>query len=165
MPANLEDLAVATGLKKVSFHSNPKERQCQIMFKLPYNFTHLTCQQSSAHNSPSQSSTVREPRTSKCSSWIQNRQKNQRSHCQYLLDHKKSKKKFQKNLYFCFIDYTKIFECVDHNKLGKLLKEMGIADHLTWLLRNLYAGQEATVRTEFGTMDCFQLGKGVCQYT
>ena len=70
---------------------------------------------------------------------------------------------FQKNIYFCFIDYAKAFDCVDHNKPWKILKEMGIPDHLTCLLRNLYAGQEATVRTGHGTTDWFQIGKGVCE--
>ena len=69
---------------------------------------------------------------------------------------------FQKNIYLCFIDYAKVFVCVDHNKLWKILKEMGIPDHLTCSLRNLYAGQEVTVRTGHGT-DCFQIGKGVHQ--
>ena len=69
----------------------------------------------------------------------------------------------QKNIYFCFIDYAKDFDCVDHNKLWKILKEMGIPDHLTRLLRKLYAGQEATVRTGHGATDPFQIGKGVCQ--
>ena len=72
-------------------------------------------------------------------------------------------RKIQKNIYFCSIDYVKAFDCVDHNKLWKILKEMGIPDHLTCLLRNLYAGQEATVRTGHGTKDWFQIGKGVCQ--
>ena len=75
----------------------------------------------------------------------------------------KKAREFHKNIYFCFIDYTKAFDCVDHNKLWKILKEMGIPDHLTYLLRNLYAGQEATVRTGHGTTDWFQIGKGVCQ--
>ena len=75
----------------------------------------------------------------------------------------KKAREFQKNIYFCFIDYTKAFDCVDHNKLWKILKEMEIPDHLTCLLRNLYAGQEATVRTRQKTMDWFQIGKGVCQ--
>ena len=70
---------------------------------------------------------------------------------------------FQKNIYFCFIDYAKAFDCVDHNKLWKILKEMGMPDHLTCLLRNLYAGQEATVRTGHGTTVWFQIGKGICQ--
>ena len=72
-------------------------------------------------------------------------------------------KEFQKNIYFFFIDYTKSFDCVDHHKLWKILKEIGIPDHLTCLLRNLYAGQEATVRTGHGTTDCFQIRKGVHQ--
>ena len=73
----------------------------------------------------------------------------------------KKAKEFQKNIYFCFIDYAKAFGCVDHNKLWKILQEMGIPDHLTWLLRNLYAGQEATVRTRHGTTDWFQIRKGI----
>ena len=72
-------------------------------------------------------------------------------------------REFQKNIYFCFIDYARAFDCLDHNKLWKILKEMGIPDHLTCLLRNLYAGQEATVRTGHGTTHWFQIGKGVCQ--
>ena len=72
-------------------------------------------------------------------------------------------REFQKNIYFCFIDYAKAFDCVDNNKLWKILKEMGIPDHLTCLLRNLYAGQEAPVRTGHGTTDWFQKGKGVHQ--
>ena len=70
---------------------------------------------------------------------------------------------FQKNIYFCFIDYAKAFDCVDHNKLWKILKEIGIPKHLTYLLRNLYVGQEATVRTILGMTDWFQISKGVCQ--
>ena len=69
-------------------------------------------------------------------------------------------REFQKNIYFCFIDYTKAFDCVDHNKLWKILQEMGIPDHLTCLLRNLYAGQEATLRTAHGTADLFEIRKG-----
>ena len=131
------------------------------MFKLLHNCTYLTCQQNNTQNSPSLASTVQEPWTSRCSSWISKRQRNQRSNCQHSLDHWKSKR-VPKNIYFCFIDYTKAFSCVDHNKLWKILQEMGIPDHLTCLLRNLYAGQEATVRTGHGT-DWFQIGKGVRQ--
>ena len=72
-------------------------------------------------------------------------------------------REFQKNTYFCFIDYVKAFDFVDHDELWKILKEMGIPDHLICLLRNLYAGQEATVRTGHGTTDWFQIGKRVCQ--
>ena len=75
----------------------------------------------------------------------------------------KKARQCQKNIYFCFIDYAKVFDCVDHNQLWKILKEMGISDHLTCLLRNLFAGQEATVRTGHGTTDWFQIGKGVRQ--
>ena len=73
----------------------------------------------------------------------------------------KKTREFQKNISFCFIDYAKAFDCVDHNKLQKILKEMGIPNHLTCLLRNLYAGQEATVKTGHGTTDWFQIEKGV----
>ena len=75
----------------------------------------------------------------------------------------KKARELQKNIYFCFIDYAKAFDYVDHNKLWKILKMMGIPDHLTCLLRNLYAGQEATVRTENGKTNWFQIEKGVCQ--
>ena len=74
----------------------------------------------------------------------------------------KKAKQFQKNI-FCFLDYATAFDCMDHNKLWKILQEMGIPDHMTCLLRNLYASQEATVRTGHGTIDWFQIGKGVCQ--
>ena len=85
---------------------------------------------------------------------------NQKSNCQYPLDYMKSKR-ILKKIHFCFIDYTKAFDYVDHNKLWKILKEMGIPDHHTCLLRNLYAGQEATVRTGHGTTDWFKTGEGV----
>ena len=75
----------------------------------------------------------------------------------------KKAREFQKNIYFCFTDDTKAFDCVDHNKLWKILKKMGIPGHLTCILRNLYAGQEAAVRTKHGTTDQFQIGKGVQQ--
>ena len=91
---------------------------------------------------------------------------NQKSNCQHPLDHQKSKRVptiKQKNIYFCFIDYAKAFDCVDHNKLWKILEEIGISGHLTCLLRNLYTDQEATVRTGHGTTDWFQIGKGVRQ--
>ena len=143
MPANLENSAVATGLEKVSFHSSPKEEQCQRMPKLLYNCAHFTYQQGNTQNPSSQASAVHELRTSRCTSWIQKRQENQRSNCQQSLDDRG----FQKNIYFCFIDYPKTFDYVDHNKLWNILEETGLSDHLTCLLRNLYAGQEASVRT------------------
>ena len=88
-------------------------------------------------------------------------QRKQRSNFRHPLDHQKSKR--VPEFYFCFIDYAKVFDCMDHNKLWNILKEMGIPDHLTCLLRNLYAGQEATVRTGHETTDWFQIGKGVHQ--
>ena len=95
-------------------------------------------------------------------------QRNQRSNCQQLLASKKQEiiekaREFQKNICFCFIDYTKASDCVDHNKLWRVLQEMGIPDYLTCLLRNLNAYQEATVRTGHGTTDWFQIQKGACQ--
>ena len=88
------------------------------------------------------------------------RQRNQRSNCQNSLDHREARE-FQKNI--CFKDYTGAFDCVHHNELWKTLKEMGIPDHLTYLLRNVYMGQEATVRTLYGTTDWFRIEKGVQQ--
>ena len=107
-------------------------------------------------------STVHELWTSRCSSWIQKRQRNQRSSCQHPLDHWKCKR-IPENIFFCFIDCTKAIDGVDQNKLWKILQEMGIPDHLTCLLRNLHEGQEATVRTDHGTTQWFQTGKGVGQ--
>ena len=89
-------------------------------------------------------------------------EKAEESYCQHLLDHQK-RNRVQKNIYLWHIDYAKAFECVDHNKLWKILAEVGIPDHLTCVLRNLNAGQEAIVRTGHGTTDCFQIGKGVHQ--
>ena len=94
--------------------------------------------------------------------WILKRQRNQRSNGQYPVDHRESKRVPEKHLLLLY-DYAKAFDCVDHNKLWKILKEMGIPDHLTCFMRNLYAGQEATVRTGHGTTDWFQIGKGVSQ--
>ena len=115
------------------------------MLKLPHNCTCLTRQQSNAQTSPCQA----------MFQWIQKMQRNQRSNCQHLPSHWK-KREFQKSIYFCFTNYAKVFLTVQ-----KILKEMGITDHLTCLLRNLYAGQEATVRTGHRTTDQFQIGKGV----
>ena len=113
-------------------------------------------------NSSNQASTVHELWTSRSSSWILKRQKNQRSipNIRWIIE---KAREFQTNIYFCFIDYTKAFDCVDHNRLWKILLEMGIPDHLTCLLRNLYVGQEATGRTGHGTVDWFKIGKGICK--
>ena len=161
MPTNLENSAVATGLEKVSFHSNLKERQCQRMFKLPTVFLshtskamlkilqarlqkYVNCKFPDVQVEFRKGTGTRDQIANIC--WII-----------------KKAREFEKNIYFCFIDYAKAFDCVDHNKLWKTLKEMGIPDHLTCLLRNLYEGQETTVRTGHGTTDWFQIGKEVCQ--
>ena len=137
MPENLENSTVAIGLEKISFYSNPKEGQCQTMFKLPHNCIHYTCQQGNAQNPSSQISTVCEPRTFRCSRWISKGRgiRDQIANIHWIIE---KSREFQKNIYFCFIDYAKAFDCVDHNKLWKILKEMGIPDHLTCPLRNLY---------------------------
>ena len=111
MPASLENSAVSTGLEKASFHSNAKLRQCQRMFKLPYDCTNPTCQQCNTQNSLSKVSTVHEARTSRCSNWIQKRQRNQKSNCQHPLHHRKHKRVLEKKkkIYFCFTDYAKAF--------------------------------------------------------
>ena len=139
MPANLENSAVATGLEKVSFHCSPKERQCQRMFKLPHNCTHLTCnkilqarlQQYMNCELPDVQAGFRKGRGTR----------DQIVNIRWIME---KGREFQKNIYFCFIDYAKSCDCVNHNKLCKILQEMGIPDHLTCLLTNLYAGQEAS---------------------
>ena len=155
MPPNLENSAVSTGLEKVSFHSNPKERQLQRVFKLQHNCTHLTCQESYAQNSPM----VREMRTYRCSHWIQ-KSKEQETKLPTSTGSKKKQENSRKNNHFCFIDYAKDFDCMDQNKLGNSSRG-GHTRPLTCLLRNVYAGQEAIVRTRIGTMDWFQNGKEV----
>ena len=162
MPANLENSAVATGLEKVSFHSNPKERQCKecsnyctitlishaskVMLKI----LQARLQQYVNHELPNVQAGFRKGRGTR----------DQTANICWIIE---KAREFQKKIYFCFIDYAKAFDCVDHNKLWEILKEIGISDHLICLLRNLYAGQEATVRTGHGTIDSFQIGKGVRQ--
>ena len=161
MPTNLENSALATGLEKMSFHSNPKDnaKECsnyhtivltshasKVMLKilqarLPQ---YMNCELPDVQAGFRKGRGTRDQIANIC--WII-----------------KKARKLQKNIYFCFIDYTKAFDCVDCSKLWKILQEMGIPDHLTCLLRNLYAVQEATVRTRHETMDWFQIGKGVCQ--
>ena len=153
---------MATGLEKVSFHSNPKERQSQRMLKL------LTIALIS-HTSKVMLKILQVRLQQYVNSELPDVQagfrKGRGTRDQIANIHRIIKKagKFQKNIYFCFIDYAKAFDCVDHNKLWKFLNETGIPDHLTCLLRNLYAGQEATVRTGHGITDWFQIGKGVHQ--
>ena len=151
MPANLENSAVATGLEKVSFHSNPKESSnyCTIAFisqasKVMLKILQARLQQYVNRELPDVQAGFRKGRGTR----------DQIANICWII---KTAREFQRNIYFCFIDYA------DHNKLWKILKEMGIPDHLICLLRNLYAGQEATVRTGHGTIDWFQIGKGVRQ--
>ena len=143
---------MSTGLDKVSFHFNPKERQCQRMLKLPHislishaskvmlKILQAMLQQHVNHELPDAQAGFRKGGGA-------------RDHIANIRWIIKKVREFQKNIYFCFIDYTKAFDCVDHNKLWKVLKEMGIPDHLTYLLRNMCAGQETTVRTGHGTTD------------
>ena len=146
---------MATGLEKVSFHSSPKERQCQRMLishasKATLKILQARLQQYMKHELPDvQAGFIRGTGT-----------RDQIANIRGIME---KTREFQRNIYFCFIDNAKAFDCVYHNKLWKILKEKGIPDHLTCLLRNLYAGQEATVRTEHGTTDWFQIGKGVRQ--
>ena len=130
MLAILENSAVATELEKGQFSFQSQRKAMPKNVQITINCTHFTCQQGNAQNSPSQASAVCEHRTSRCSSRIRKGKRNQRSKCQHPLDHRKSKG-IPKNIYFCFIYYAKAFDCVDHNKLWKILKEMEIPDHLT----------------------------------
>ena len=159
MPANLENSAVATGLEKVSFHSNPKERQCQRMFKY--------CTIAIISHASKVMLKILQERLQQYMNWeLANVRagfrKGRRSKDQIANIHWIIKKgwEFQENIY-CFLDYTKAFDCMDHNKLQKILKKMGVPDHLTQILRNMYASQEASVRTGHGTVDWFQIQKGV----
>ena len=127
------------------------------MFKLSHNCTQLTHYHNNAQNSPSQASTVRELWTKLDLETAEEPEIKLPTSTGSLIKQQSSRK-----IYFCFTDYAKAFDCVNHKKLWRILKEMGIPDHLTCLLRNLYAGQEATVRTKHGT-DWLQIGKGECQ--
>ena len=147
---------MATGLEKVSFHSNPKE--CSNYFiialilhasKVMLKILEARLQQYVNQEIPDVQAWFRKGRGSR----------DQIANISWIIE----KSEFQKNIYFCFIYYTKAFDYVDHNKLWKILNEMGIPDHLTCLLRNLYAGQEATVRTGHGATDWFWIRKGVRQ--
>ena len=161
MPANLEKSAVATGLEKVSFHSNSKERLCQRM--LP------PAQMYSFHTSKVMLKILQGRLQQYVNQELPDAQtgfgkgrgtRKQVANICWIIE---KSREFQKNIYFCFIYYAKAFDCVDHDKLWKVLQEMGIPEHLICLLRNLYVGQEATVRTGHGTTDWFQTGKGVHQ--
>ena len=132
------------------------------MLKLLHYCTCLTHYLSNAQNSLIQASALHELWSSRCSSCFRKGRatRDQITNIHWITE---KAREFQKNIYFGFIDYAKAFHCVDHKKLSKILKEMGLPEHLTCLLRNLYTGQEATVRTGHGTTDWFQIGKGVHQ--
>ena len=161
MPANLENSAVATGLEKVSFQSNPKDNAKEYSnyhtivltshaSKVMLKILQARLQQYVNRELPDVQAGFRKDRGTR----------DQIANILWIME---KAREFQKNIHFCFIDYAKTFDCVDHNKLWKILKEMGMPDHLTCLLRNLYAGQEATVTTGHGKTDWFQIGKGICQ--
>ena len=160
MPANLENSAVATGLEKVSFRSNPKERQCQrtLNFLTTALISHASKVMLKILQARLQQYVNRELPDGQAGFRKGRGTRDQIANILWII---KKTREFQKNINFCFIDYVKAFDCVDHNKLWKILKEMEIQDHLTCLLRNLYSGQEATVITGHGTTDWFQIGKGV----
>ena len=132
------------------------------MLKLPQNCIHLTCQQSNAQNFPSQAQQYVNCELPDVQTGFKKGRgtRDQIASIRWII---KKVREFEKNIYFYFIDYIKSFDCVDHNKLWKILKEMGTPDHLTCLLRNLHAGLEATVRTGHGTTAGFQIVKGVSQ--
>ena len=162
MSANLENSAVATGLEKVSFHSNPKKGNAK-----EYSNYHTIALISHASKVMLKILQARLQQYVNCelpdvqAGFRKGRQtRNQIAKICWIIE---KAREFQKNIHFCFIDYDKVFDCVDQNKLWKILKEMGIPDHLICLLRYLYAGQEATVRTGHVTTEWFQIGKGVHQ--
>jgi len=162
MPANLENSAVATGLEKVSFHSNSKkgnakERSNYHTIAL---ISHTSKVMVKIFQARLQQYVNRELPDVKAGFRKGRGPRDQNANICWII---KKAREFQKNIYFCLIDYAKAFDCVDHNKLWKILKDMKIPDHLTCLLRNLYAGQEATGRTGHGTTDWFQIGKGIRQ--
>ena len=144
MPANLENSAGATGLEKVSFHSNPEERQCQRMLKLlPIALTsHASKVMLKILQARLQQYMNRELLDFQTGFRKDRGTRDQIANICWII---KKAREIHKNIYFCFTDYAKAFDCMNHNKLWKILKEMGILDHLTCLLRNLYASQEATV--------------------
>ena len=136
MPANLGNSAVATGLEKVSFHSNPNEGQCQRIFRLRHNCTHLTCWQSNLKIFQLRLQQYMNQELSDVQAGFRKGRgtRDQISNIRWIII---KAREYQKNIYLCFIDYVKAFDCVDHNKLLKILQEMGIPNHLTCLLRNL----------------------------
>ena len=162
MPANLENSAVATRLEKVSFHSNPKKgnaKKCST-YRTVALISHASKVMLKILQARLQQYVNRELSDVQAVFRKGRGTRGQIANISWII---KKAREFQKNIYFCFIDYAKAFDCVDHNKLWKIPKEIGIPDHLIFLLRNQYPGQEATVRTGHGTTDWFQIGKRICQ--
>ena len=149
MPANLENSAVATGLEKVSLHSNPKKGNAKVCsnYRSIALISHTSKVMLKILQARLQQYMNRELSDVQAAFRKGRGTRDQIANICWIME---KVREFQKNIYFCFIDYAKAFDCVDHNKLWKILKEMGIPDHLTCLLRNLYAGQEARVRTGHG---------------
>ena len=162
IPANLENSAVATGLEKVSFHSNPKEKQInkcsndhtialishasKVMLKI----LQTRLQQYMNQEFPDVQDGFRKGRGNR----------DQNAIIQWFIE---KAREFQKRIYICLIDYTEAFDCGDLNKLWKTIKEMRISEDLIWLLQNLFPSQESIVRTRHGSMDWFKIGKGACE--
>ena len=145
---------------KGQFSYNPKEGQCQRMFKLLHNCAHFTYWQSNVQNP---SSRLQQCMNQELPDVQAGFRKGRGTRDQVTNSHWIIEKQGNSRKNICFIDYTKAFDCVDHNKLWKILKEIGVLNHLTCFLRNLYAGQEATVRTGHGATDWFKIGIGVRQ--
>ena len=146
MPANLETQhGHRTGKGQFSFQSQRRVMHKNVQTTTKLHSFHMPARSCSKSFKPG-SSTVCELKTARYSSWFRKgrRTNDQMANIHWIIEKARN---FQKNIYFCFMDYSKAFDCVDHNKVWKILQEMGIPDHLTCLLRNLYAGQEATVRT------------------
>ena len=154
MPENLENSEVTTGQETFCFHSNPKEGNTDVCAKC--HSVVLISHASTILQARLQHYVYRELSDIQAGFRKGRRTRDQISSICCIIE---KAREFQKNIYFCFTDYAKTFDCMDHNKLWKILKEMGIPDHLTCFLRNLYAGREATVRTGYGTTDWFQIGK------
>ena len=158
MPANLENSPVITGLEKVSLHSNFKERQCQKCSN--YHTIALISHASKVMIKILQARLQQYVNREQMFKLVSENAEEPEIKLPTFAGSSKKQDSSRKSISVCFIDYAKTFDCVDHNKLWKILKEMGIPDHLTCLLRNLCAGQEATVRTGHGTTDWFHIGKG-----
>ena len=162
MPAFLENSTVATGLEKVSFIPIPNKGNAKECTKYPTSALILHASKVMLKILQARLQQYVNCELSDVQAGFRKGRgtRDQSANIRWIME---KAREFQRNIYFCFIDYAKSFDCVDHNKLWKILKEMGIPDHLTCLLRNLYAGEEATVRTGHGTTDWFQIEKRVCQ--